>query len=60
MLHQTKPTLMGYFSLQSYERIERLLLNHERRQDSWPPEKNSTQGERQGLIAQSFCVIKFY
>ena len=27
--------------------------------DSWPPE-NSTRGHRQGLIAQSFCVIKFY
>ena len=40
---------------------ERLLLNHERRQDSWPPEeKNSIRGQRQGLIAQSFCVIKFY
>ena len=23
-------------------------------------EKNSIQGQRQGLIAQSFCVIKFY
>ena len=23
---------------------ERLLLNHERRWDSWPPEKNSIQG----------------
>ena len=40
---------------------ERLLLNHERHWDSWPPEeKNSIQGQRQGLIAQSFCVIKFY
>ena len=40
---------------------ERLLLNHERCQDSWPPEeKNSIQGQRLGLIAQSFCVIKFY
>ena len=29
--------------------------------DSWPPEeKNSIWGQRQGLIAQSFCVIKFY
>ena len=29
--------------------------------DSWPPEeKNSIRGQRQGLIAQSFCVIKFY
>ena len=30
-------------------------------QDSWPlEEKNSIRGQRQGLIAQSFCVIKFY
>ena len=30
-------------------------------QDSWPPEeKNSIWGQRRGLIAQSFCVIKFY
>ena len=28
--------------------------------DSWPPEeKNSIWGQRWGLIAQSFCVIKF-
>ena len=40
---------------------ERLLLNHKRRWDSWPPEeKSSIWGQRQGLIAQSFCVIKFY
>ena len=32
-----------------------------RRRDSWPPEeKNSIRGQRRGLIAQSFCVIKFY
>lgn len=32
-----------------------------RHQDSWPPEeKNSMRGQRRGLIAQSFCVIKFY
>ena len=30
---------------------ERLLMNHERRWDSWPPEeKNSIWGQRQGLI----------
>ena len=30
------------------------------RRDSWPPEeKNSIQGQRRGLIAQSFCVISF-
>ena len=41
--------------------IERLLLNHQRRQDSWPPEeKNSILGQRRGLITQSFCIIKFY
>ena len=40
---------------------ERLLLNHERHQDSWPlEEKNSIRGQRRGLITQSFCVIKFY
>ena len=38
-----------------------MLLNHERYWDSWPPkEKNSVQGQRWGLITQSFCVIKFY
>ena len=31
-----------------------------RHQDSWPPEKNSIRGQRRGLIAQSFCLIKFY
>ena len=36
---------------------ERLLLNHERCRDSWPlEEKNSVQGQKQGLIAESFCV----
>ena len=41
--------------------IERLLLNHKRRQNSWPPEgKNSIRGQRRGLITQSFCVIEFY
>ena len=40
---------------------EKLLLNHERHRDSWPPEeKNSIRGQRRGLIAQSFCVIKLY
>ena len=33
----------------------------QRRWDFWPPEeKNSIQGQRWGLIAQSFCVVKFY
>ena len=41
-------------------RIERLLLNHKRHRDSWPPEeKNSIWGQRRGLIAQNFCVISF-
>ena len=32
-----------------------------RHRDSWPPEeKNSIWGQRWGLIAQSFCVVKFY
>ena len=32
-----------------------------RRRDSWTPEeKNSIQGQRQGLITQNFCVIKLY
>ena len=40
---------------------ERLLLNHRRCWDSWPPEeKNSIRGQGQGLITLSFCVIKFY
>ena len=40
--------------------VERLLLNHERHQDSWPPkEKTSIWGQRRGLIAQRFCVMKF-
>ena len=33
----------------------------QRCRDSWPPEeKNSIRGQTWGLIAQSFCVIKFY
>ena len=28
--------------------------------DDSPEEKNSIRGQRRGLIAQSFCVIKFY
>ena len=40
---------------------ERLLLKHERHQDSWPlEEKNSIWGQRRSLITQSFSVIKFY
>ena len=41
--------------------IERMLLNHKRGRDSWPPEeKNSIQGQRWSLVTQRFCVIKFY
>ena len=40
---------------------ERLLLNHQRCHDSWPPEeKNSIWDQWWGLMAQRFCVIKFY
>ena len=42
------------------QKAERLLLNHKRCQDSWPPEKSSIQGQWRSLIAQRFCVIKFY
>ena len=39
--------------------IEMLLLSCERRQHSWPfEERNLIRGQWQGLIAQSFCVIK--
>ena len=41
--------------------VERLLLNHKRCRNSWSLEgKNSIQGQWWGLMAQSFCVIKFY
>ena len=36
------------------QQYERLLLNHERRQDSWPPEKNSIRAQRQGLSLRAF------
>ena len=43
------------------QKSERLLLTMKRSRDSWPlEEKNSIQDQKQGLIAQSFCVIKFY
>ena len=43
------------------EDSERLLLNHKRCRDSWPPEeKNSIWGQRRSLITQSFCAIEFY
>ena len=36
-------------------------MSHERLQDSSPlEERNSIQGQWRCLIAQSFCVIKFY
>ena len=38
-----------------------MLLNRERCQNSWPPEKkNLIRGQRRGLIIQSICVIEFY
>ena len=44
----------------SKEGTERMLLSHEKSQDSWPlEEKDSIQGQRQGLITQSFCAIEF-
>ena len=40
---------------------ERLLLNHAKTPGFLAPEeKNSTRGQRRGLITPSFCVIKFY
>ena len=43
------------------ESCKRLLLNMQRRWDSWPlEEKNSIRGQRRGWITHSFCVIKFY
>ena len=48
-------------SLLDCQEIERLLLSHKRHQNSWPlEEKNLIWGQWQGLITQSFCVIKFY
>ena len=45
----------------TFHPIERLLLNHRRCQDSWSSEeKNSIWDQRQGLLAQSFCLIKIY
>ena len=42
------------------EREIEMLLSCERRQHSWPlEERNLIWGQWQGLIAQSFCVIKF-
>ena len=39
----------------------KVLLNHKRRWDSWPPEeKNLIRGQKRGLITQSFYVIEFY
>ena len=63
------PGVLQSMGSQSWTRLsdwtERLLLNNEkirkRRWDSWPPEeKNSLWGLRWGLIALSFCLIKFY
>ena len=37
---------------------ERLLLNHERHWDSWPPEKNSIQGQRWGWLLLKSLLLK--
>ena len=51
-IHKTKIMASGHH-------IERLLLSHERCQDSWPPEeRNSVWGQWRGLITQSFFVTK--
>ena len=46
------------YGCESCERL--LLLNHDAGILGPPEKKNSIQGQRQGLIAQSFCVTKFY
>ena len=43
--------------LKNVQTTERLLLNHDAGILGPPQEKNSSRGQRQGLIAQSFCVI---
>ena len=40
--------------------LERLLLSHEWHRERPPEEWNSIWGQWWGLVAQSFCVIKFY
>ena len=52
--------LQKVFKLLQKSHSETLLLNHEKIPDSWPPEeKNSIRDQKQGLIAQSFCVMTF-
>ena len=54
------PDAKSWLIGKDYDAGERLLLNDKTR-DSWLPEEtNSIRGQRQGWIAQSFCVIKFY
>ena len=51
----------GWISLQSKGLLKGCCWITWIHRDSWPPEeKNSIRGQRRGLIAQSFCVIKFY
>ena len=52
---------VGEIQTRKWAGDERLFLSCERCGDSWPPEeRNSIWDQRRGLIAQSFCVIKFY
>ena len=46
------------FILSQYWKV--VPMSCEWHQDSWPAERNSIQGRWQGLISQSFCVVKFY
>ena len=64
MKHKLESRWQGKISITSDMQMthpyERLWLNEKRHRDSWPPEeKNSIRGQRWGLMAQSFCVVKF-
>ena len=51
----------GWKPVSSAFLTERLLLSCERHWDSWPlEERSSIWGQWWGLIAQRFCIIKFY
>ena len=57
----TTTTKIGEFPAIQWLRLKGCCWIMRRHWDSRPPEeKNSTRGQRRGLIAQSFCVIKFY
>ena len=54
--HVRESNLLSQFKCSSWK-----VVVESRRRDSWPlEEKNSIRGQRRGLIALSFCVIKFY